>query len=87
MEIEKEYLNTGIWIEYSISGMENNDTLVFVHGLVVNMHQFKFRERFFARITARCWHPCTFTAAHPPLDPTRVELIIDVLRFQSELVL
>ena len=54
---------------------------------VVNMRQFKLRERFFARITARCWHPCTFTAAHPPLDPTRVELIIDVLRFQSELVL
>ena len=54
---------------------------------VVNMRQFELWERFFARITARCWHPCTFTAAHPPLDPTRVELIIDVLRFQSELVL
>jgi len=54
---------------------------------VVNMRQFKLRERFFASITARCWHPCTFTAAHPPIDPTRVELIIDVLRFQSELVL
>ena len=74
-------------IEYSLTGIENNETLVFVHGLVMNMRQFELRERFFARITARSWHPCTFTAAHPPLDPTRVELIIDVLRFQSELVL
>jgi len=74
-------------IEYSLTGIENNETLVFVHGLVVNMRQFELRERFSARIIACCWHPCAVTAAHPPLDPTRVELIIDILCFQSEHVL
>jgi len=34
---------------------------------VVNMRQFELRERFFARITACCWHPCAVTAAHPRL--------------------
>jgi hypothetical protein len=63
MEIEKEHLNTGIRIEYSLSGKENNDTLVFVHGLVVNMRQFELRERLFARISACFWHPCAVTAA------------------------
>jgi hypothetical protein len=40
------------------TGIENNKTLVFVHGLVMNLRQFELRERFFARITACCWHPC-----------------------------
>ncbi|KAF5419268.1 MAG: hypothetical protein C5S44_11285 [Candidatus Methanocomedens sp.] len=31
---------------------------------VVNMRQFELRERFFTRITARCWHPCAVTVAH-----------------------
>jgi hypothetical protein len=40
--------------EYSLSGIENSETLVFVHGRVVNMRQFELRECFFARITACC---------------------------------
>jgi pimeloyl-ACP methyl ester carboxylesterase len=49
--------STGVWIEYSRNGIENNETLVFVHGLVMNIRQFELRERFFARITACSWHP------------------------------
>ncbi|MBC2699884.1 MAG: hypothetical protein HF976_00435 [ANME-2 cluster archaeon] len=54
-------------IEYSLTGIENDEMPVFVHGLGVNMLQFELRERFFSRITACCWHPCADTAAHPRL--------------------
>ena len=39
-------VSTGIRVGYSLSGIENNESLVFVHGLVVNMRQFELLERF-----------------------------------------
>lgn len=49
MEIEKAYLSTGIRIEYSLSGIENDGTLVFVHGLGANLRQFELQQQFFAK--------------------------------------
>ncbi|PXF59636.1 MAG: hypothetical protein C4B59_11150 [Candidatus Methanogaster sp.] len=49
MKIENARVNTGIRIEYSLSGIENNETLVFVHGLGANLHQFELQQQFFAK--------------------------------------
>jgi hypothetical protein len=49
--------STGVRIEYSLTGIENNKMLVFVRQLVMNLRQFELWERFFARITACSWHP------------------------------
>ena len=67
LKIENAQVSTGIRIEYSLTGIENNESLVFVHGLAANMRQFELRERFFAEITACYGHPCADTAAHPRL--------------------
>ena len=49
MEIEKVNLSNGIRIEYSLSGIENDETLVFVHGLGANLRQFELQQQFFAK--------------------------------------
>lgn len=49
MKIENVQVSTGIWIEYSLSGIENNETLVFVHGLGANLRQFELQAQFFAK--------------------------------------
>ena len=49
MKIEKVNLSNGIRIEYSLSGIENDETLVFVHGLGANLHQFELQQQFFAK--------------------------------------
>nr|AAU84146.2 putative hydrolase or acyltransferase [uncultured archaeon GZfos37B2] len=49
MKIENARVNTGIRIEYSLSGIENNETLIFVHGLGANLHQFELQQQFFAK--------------------------------------
>jgi pimeloyl-ACP methyl ester carboxylesterase len=41
-------LQTGITIEYSLSGTSNPSNLVFVHGLGPNLRQFKPQEAFFS---------------------------------------
>lgn len=49
METKKAKLSTGVQIEYSLSGPENGETLLFVHGLGPNLHQFEPQQRFFAQ--------------------------------------
>ncbi|KAF5417297.1 MAG: hypothetical protein C5S48_00630 [Candidatus Methanogaster sp.] len=49
MKIENARVSTGIRIEYSLSGIKNNETLVFVHGLGANLHQFELQAQFFAK--------------------------------------
>ncbi len=49
IRIENALVNTGIRIEYSLSGIKNNETLVFVHGLGANLHQFELQAQFFAK--------------------------------------
>jgi len=49
METQKAALSTGVHIEYSLSGVENEETLLFVHGLGPNLHQFEPQQQFFAR--------------------------------------
>ncbi len=49
MKIENAQVSEGIRIEYSISGVENNETLVFVHGLGANLRQFELQQQFFAK--------------------------------------
>ncbi len=49
MGIEAAQVSTGIRIEYSLSGIENNETLVFVHGLGANLSQFELQQQFFAK--------------------------------------
>ena len=49
IQIENAHVSTGIRIEYSLSGIENNETLVFVHGLGANLHQFELQAQFFAK--------------------------------------
>jgi|GEM_PF-4154113 len=56
--------STGVRIKYSLTGIESNETLVFVHGREANLRQFELWECFFASIAACCWHPCVVTAAH-----------------------
>jgi pimeloyl-ACP methyl ester carboxylesterase len=48
MKIENARVNAGIRIEYSLSGIKNNEMLVFVHGLGANLHQFELQQQFFA---------------------------------------
>ena len=49
MEIETAQVSTGIRIRYSLSGIENNETLIFVHGLGANLSQFELQQQFFAK--------------------------------------
>ena len=49
METQKAELSTGVQIEYSVSGPENEEALLFVHGLGPNLHQFEPQQRFFAQ--------------------------------------
>ncbi len=46
LKIENAQVSTGIRIEYSLTGIENNESLVFVHGLAANMRQFELLARF-----------------------------------------
>jgi 3-oxoadipate enol-lactonase len=46
--MQKEIINLqGINIEYSLSGIENEQTILFVHGLGANLSQFENQHRFF----------------------------------------
>ena len=49
IQIENSQVRTGIRIEYSLLGTENNETLVFVHGLGANLYQFELQAQFFAK--------------------------------------
>ncbi len=49
MKIENVQLSNGIRIEYSLSGIKNNATLLFVHGLGANLRQFELQQQFFAK--------------------------------------
>lgn len=49
MFIDKVKLETGVIMEFSLSGPANADTLLFVHGLGPNLRQFTEQEEFFSR--------------------------------------
>ncbi len=47
MKTEMVTLNTGIQIEYALSGATEGETLLFVHGLGANLRQFEPQQCFF----------------------------------------
>ena len=47
MKIESAQLDTGIQMEYVLSGPTDTETLLFVHGLGPNLRQFEAQLRFF----------------------------------------
>jgi 3-oxoadipate enol-lactonase len=49
VKVQKAKLDTGISIEYSLTGVENDETILFLHGLGPNLHQFKPQEAFFRK--------------------------------------
>ena len=48
MKIETAKVSDDIEIEYSLSGAESEDTLLFVHGLGANLRQFELQQQYFA---------------------------------------
>ena len=49
MKIEKAKLGDHVEMEYSLSGVDNEDTLLFVHGLGSNLRQFEMQQQYFAK--------------------------------------
>ncbi|MEJ2597897.1 MAG: alpha/beta hydrolase [Anaerolineales bacterium] len=49
MKTKLSHLHTGVTIEYSLTGPAQADTLLFVHGLGPNLHQFEPQERYFSQ--------------------------------------
>ncbi|MBC2724642.1 MAG: alpha/beta hydrolase [Desulfosporosinus sp.] len=49
MKIETAKVSDDIEIEYSLSGAESEDTLLFVHGLGSNLRQFEMQLQYFAK--------------------------------------
>ena len=49
MEIKSAQLDTGVNIEYSLTGPSTAETLLFVHGLGPNLRQFAPQEKFFSQ--------------------------------------
>ncbi len=47
MKTEMIAINTGMQIEYALSGPPEGETLLFVHGLGANLRQFEPQQRFF----------------------------------------
>ena len=84
MKIEKARVSTGIEIEYSISGMENNDTLLFIHGLGANLRQFEMQQQYFEKdyrvlLVSLRGHGGSSPSSDPVLeDYTARELALDV---------
>jgi len=49
MKIETAKVSDDIGIEYSLSGADNEETLLFVHGLGSNLRQFELQQQYFAK--------------------------------------
>jgi pimeloyl-ACP methyl ester carboxylesterase len=49
MNVEKAKLGDHVDIEYSLSGADSEDTLLFVHGLGSNLRQFEPQQQYFAK--------------------------------------
>jgi len=49
MKIETAKVSDDIEIEYSLSGVDNEDTLLFVHGVGSNLRQFEMQQQYFAK--------------------------------------
>jgi 3-oxoadipate enol-lactonase len=49
MKTEFVQLDTGITIEFARSGAVAADSILFVHGLGTNLHQFEVQQRFFSQ--------------------------------------
>ncbi len=49
MNIETANVSDHVEIEYSLSGAESEDTLLFVHGLGSNLRQFELQQQYFAK--------------------------------------
>jgi 3-oxoadipate enol-lactonase len=47
VKVQRVKLDTGISIEYSLTGVENDQTILFLHGLGPNLRQFEPQEVFF----------------------------------------
>jgi len=71
MKIEKAKLGDHFEMEYSLSGVDNEDTLLFVHGLGSNLRQFEMQQQYFAKnyrvlLISLCGHGNSYA----PMDPT-----------------
>lgn len=80
METQKAELSTGMQIEYSLSGLENEETLLFVHGLGPNLHQFEPQQRFFVQdyrvlLVSLRGHGGSFR----PINPTETDYTVQEL--------
>jgi len=49
MNIETANVSDHVEIEYSLSGADSEDTLLFVHGLGSNLDQFELQQQYFAK--------------------------------------
>jgi 3-oxoadipate enol-lactonase len=84
-------LCTGVTIEYSLTGSRNADSLLFVHGLGPNLHQFEPQKEFFSHrfqvlLVSLRGHGGSTTPEHPSIKDFTVEqLTADVKSLISEL--
>jgi len=89
MKVQKTKLNTGIQIEYSLSGAEGEETILF--GLGPNLRQFGPQQRFFAHdhrplLVSLRGHGNSSGPLHPTrADYTVRELALDVQALLSHL--
>ncbi len=74
MKNEKAKLGDHAEIEYSLSGADNEDTLLFVHGLGSNLDQFEMQQQYFAKnyqVLIISLHGHGNSSA--PIDPTQAD--------------
>ena len=74
MKIEKAKLGDHVEMEYSLSGVDNEDTLLFVHGLGSNLRQFEMQQQYFAKnyrvlLISLCGHG----NSSAPVNPTQAD--------------
>ena len=77
MKNEKAKLGDHAEIEYSLSGADNEDTLLFVHGLGSNLDQFEMQQQYFAKnyqVLIISLHGHGNSSA--PIDPTPADYTV-----------
>ena len=77
MNIETANVSDHVEIEYSLSGADSEDTLLFVHGLGSNLDQFELQQQYFAKnyqVLLISLHGHGNSSA--PIDPTRADYTV-----------
>ena len=77
MNIETANVSDHVEIEYSLSGADSEDTLLFVHGLGSNLDQFELQQQYFAKnyqVLLISLHGHGNSSA--PIDPTPADYTV-----------